>query len=99
MKSLLIIAALAVACAIGIATTCASSFHPNLVPAQGEMKEQSFSAPRLWAQEFTTQQGWGIDYPRTLADINGDKRQDVVGFGNDGVWLGTSNGTGFSPAF
>jgi FG-GAP-like repeat len=34
-----------------------------------------------------------------LADVNGDNRQDVVGFGHDGVWLATSTGTSFSLAF
>jgi hypothetical protein len=67
------------------------------VAAQGA--EQSFFAPETWAQEFTVQQGWGYDHPRLLADVNADNRQDVVGFGNDGVWIGTSTGTIFSPAF
>ncbi|MCC5608455.1 hypothetical protein LC612_17085 [Nostoc sp. CHAB 5834] len=39
-------------------------------------------------------------YPRQLADVNGDSRADIVGFGYDNVFvsLGQSNGT-FSEAF
>jgi len=61
--------------------------------------EQSFYAPEPWAQELTYQQGWGPEDPRMLADVNGDRRQDVVGFGYDGVWLATSNGADFNPGF
>ncbi len=43
---------------------------------------------------------WTSDdrFPRLLADVNGDGRADIVGFGNDGVFvsLGTSDGT-FAP--
>lgn len=43
-------------------------------------------------------QGWRIDHhPRFLADVNGDRRMDVVGFGDDGVWVATSTGDGFAP--
>ena len=45
--------------------------------------------------------GWTSDdrYPRHLADVNGDGRADIVGFGNDGAFvaLGNSNGT-FAPS-
>jgi hypothetical protein len=61
--------------------------------------EQSFSTPETWTQEMSPQQGWGIQNPRVLADVNGDKRQDLVGFGTDGVWVAYSTGTGFSPRF
>jgi hypothetical protein len=67
--------------------------------AQEATAEQSFYAPEKWAQQLTRTQGWGPEYPRMLADVNGDKRQDVVGFGDDGVWTATSNGSSFSPAF
>jgi phospholipase C len=45
-------------------------------------------------------QGWRIDqHPRFVADITGDGRPDVVGFGNDGVFVGLSNGDGtFQPS-
>src|SRR5207253_5242079 len=35
-----------------------------------------------------------------LGDLNGDGRKDIVGFGNDGVWVAYSTGTGFtSPVY
>ena len=46
--------------------------------------------------------GWTSQdrYPRMLADVNGDGRADIVGFGNGGVLvsLATSNG-GFGPSY
>src|SRR5688572_28285979 len=44
--------------------------------------------------------GWRVDrHPRFLADVTGDGRSDVVGFGNAGVWIARSNGDGtFQPA-
>jgi hypothetical protein len=43
---------------------------------------------------------WTIaDHPRTLADVNGDGRDDIVGFGNAGVWVALADGAGgFAPA-
>jgi hypothetical protein len=34
--------------------------------------------------------GWGVDqHPRFLADLTGDGRADIVGFGGDGVRITT----------
>ena len=45
--------------------------------------------------------GWSSDtsYPRRLADVNGDGRDDVIGFGEGGVFvaLGQLNGTFATP--
>ncbi|QIL01965.1 hypothetical protein G7078_03620 [Sphingomonas sinipercae] len=45
--------------------------------------------------------GWGSDniFHRELADVNGDGRADIVGFGASGVWvaLGTTTGTFTAP--
>jgi hypothetical protein len=72
----------------------------HLAPQQGEAADQSFFAPSSWAQEITYEKGWDLTkHPRLLADVNGDGRQDVVGFGNDGVWIATSSGVRFIPAF
>jgi hypothetical protein len=79
---------------------------PTIVPAQSEFAidlsaatEQSFLAPEIWAREFTTEQRWGYEHPRLLADVNRDGKQDIVAFGDNGVWLGTSTGQAFAPAF
>ena len=39
--------------------------------------------------------GWRVDkHPRFLADLTGDGRADIIGFGNDGVWIALNNGNG-----
>jgi hypothetical protein len=40
-------------------------------------------------------------YPRGLADVNGDGRADIVGFGADGVYVALATGGGHfaSPTF
>ncbi|GAA5028990.1 hypothetical protein GCM10011506_16920 [Marivirga lumbricoides] len=41
--------------------------------------------------------GWEVSkHPRTIADVNGDGKADIVGFGNDEVFVALSTGTGFS---
>jgi fibronectin type III domain protein len=65
-----------------------------------QLTDHSFLVPETWVHDFSREQGWAPEYPRTLADVNADKAQDVVGFGIDGVWLSTSTGTSFNnPVF
>jgi Ca2+-binding RTX toxin-like protein len=67
----------------------------------------TFNAPIVGLSgEFTPQGGgWTSfdQYPRQLADVNGDGRADIIGFGRDTVYvsLGQTNGTfnGFITAF
>ena len=50
--------------------------------------------------DWDTPGGWRVDkHPRVLADITGDGRADIVGFGDDGVWTARStfNGTFLDP--
>ncbi len=51
--------------------------------------------------DFGFDQGWRVDrHPRLLADLTGDKRADIVGFGNAGVYVALSTGNGafsFTP--
>src|SRR5438045_4027296 len=61
--------------------------------------DQSFVKPQPWSTEMTYERGWTGENPRMLADVNGDGKQDLVGFGYDGVWLATSTGTQFNAAF
>jgi hypothetical protein len=44
--------------------------------------------------------GWRVEkHPRMLADVSGDGRADIVGFGDAGVWVACNTGTGaFQPA-
>ena len=39
--------------------------------------------------------GWRVEkHPRFLADLTGDGRADIVGFGDAGVWVALNNGDG-----
>ncbi|HAX77912.1 MAG TPA: hypothetical protein DCY88_19240, partial [Cyanobacteria bacterium UBA11372] len=53
------------------------------------------------ADNFTKNDGGWItqnDYPRQLADVNGDGRDDIVGFGFDAVFVSLANSDGtFNP--
>jgi hypothetical protein len=52
----------------------------------------TFTTPQLVVPNFGYDAGgWRIEqHPRFLADTTGDGRADIVGFGNDGVWISRS---------
>lgn len=54
--------------------------------------------PKLWGPIFTPLQGWQPErWPRMLADVNGDGRDDLLGFDDAGCQVALSTGGGFSP--
>jgi hypothetical protein len=57
-----------------------------------------FNEPSLWIADFGFASGWrrGL-HERTLADVNGDGRAHIVGFGNEGVYVALSSGSSFGP--
>ncbi|CAM3255570.1 Repeat domain-containing protein [Paracoccus aminovorans] len=58
-----------------------------------------FAASAVWSAEFSGAAGWSVmRHERMLADANGDGRADIVGFGEDGVRVALSTGTGFAAA-
>lgn len=58
------------------------------------------AAPKLVAANFSIEQGWQVgQHPRILADLTGDGLSDIVGFGNDGVWIALCSGGGDSTGF
>ena len=66
--------------------------HPSVVtPPRYDTR-----APQLVVGNFGyTAGGWRVDrHPRFLADLTGDRRADIVGFGNAGVWVSLNNGNG-----
>jgi hypothetical protein len=59
-------------------------------------QNESFSLDEkeIWLADFV----WPADFDRTLADVNGDGKDDVVGFNNNhGVYVALSTGNGFGP--
>ena len=45
--------------------------------------------------QFTYSHGWRVDkHVRTLANVAGEGRADIVGFGNEGVYVAINNGNG-----
>ena len=55
----------------------------------------TFQAPRLATDLGGSNSGWQVDkHPRFLADLTGDGRAGIVGFGDDGVWVALNNGDG-----
>jgi secreted trypsin-like serine protease len=58
-----------------------------------------FNDASKWSPSFDLSHGWTVaEYERTVGDVNGDGRDDLVGFGLDGVYVALSNGTNaFGP--
>ena len=56
----------------------------------------TFQAPQFVLADLGFEAGgWRVEkHPRFLADITGDGRADIVGFGDAGVWTALSNGDG-----
>ena len=58
------------------------------------------SSPHSWSSTTSAvSSGWRVEqHPRFLADLTGDGRADIVGFGDAGVWTALNNGDGtFQP--
>jgi len=56
----------------------------------------TFQAPKLVLKDFGYNAGgWRVaKNPRLIADLTGNKAGDIVGFGNDGVYVAINNGDG-----
>jgi len=56
----------------------------------------TFQPPNVVLADFGYQAGgWRVDrHPRFVADLTGDGRADIIGFGDAGVWTALGNGDG-----
>ncbi|KAJ2925171.1 hypothetical protein H1R20_g11913, partial [Candolleomyces eurysporus] len=55
----------------------------------------TFKEGPLAVKDFGADAGWQVDkHPRFVADVNGDGRGDIVGFGDAGVHVAIGNGDG-----
>ena len=70
------------------------------VSASLNQGNDKFGPVNLVVENFGTNQGWRVDqHPRYIADLTGDGRGDIIGFGNAGVFVSYNNGNGtFQPA-
>ncbi|WP_299537303.1 FG-GAP-like repeat-containing protein, partial [uncultured Streptomyces sp.] len=70
-------------------------FGPQGVVVARGRDDGTFEPSRLVLNDYGQAQGWtGEKHPRILADVTGDGTPDIVGFGNEGVWVSHNNGDG-----
>ncbi|MFH1085586.1 MAG: VCBS repeat-containing protein, partial [Chloroflexota bacterium] len=60
-----------------------------------------FGTPQIWIKHFGSDASAGgytsfDQFPRTVGDVNGDGKADVVAFGNLATWVSLSTGTSFA---
>jgi hypothetical protein len=59
----------------------------------------TFQAPKKVVDNFAYEAGgWRVEkHPRFLADLTGDKRADIIGFGTAGTWTSLNGGNAVYP--
>ncbi|MEM1319465.1 MAG: VCBS repeat-containing protein [Bacteroidota bacterium] len=59
----------------------------------------SFDTQRMCFEEFNYAQGWSpAKYPIAMGDVNGDGKEDIIGFKDDRVYVALSDGRCFGSA-
>ncbi|GAA3185933.1 MULTISPECIES: FG-GAP-like repeat-containing protein [Streptomyces] len=70
-------------------------FGPQGVVVSRGRGDGTFEPAKLVLNDFGHAQGWtGGKHLRLLADVTGDGNPDIVGFGDEGVWVSHSRGDG-----
>ncbi|MEV0924493.1 FG-GAP-like repeat-containing protein [Streptomyces spongiicola] len=70
-------------------------FGPQGVVVSPGRGDGTFEPARLVLNDFGLAQGWtGLRHLRLLADVTGDGTPDIVGFGDEGVWVSHNRGDG-----
>jgi len=83
----------------GVSNLCVPSPPPSSPPPPAAAFATSFGGRHSGITNFAVSAGgWSSynTYPRMIGDVNGDKKDDVVGFGADHVFVSLATGTGFS---
>jgi hypothetical protein len=63
-----------------------------------DIYEDTSNGITRWIDDYGTDDGWSDQnyYPRAVADVNGDGYDDVIGFGQEAVWVSLSTGSSFA---
>ncbi|WP_062650691.1 FG-GAP-like repeat-containing protein [Streptomyces maremycinicus] len=70
-------------------------FGPHGVVVARGHGDGTFEPSKLVLNDFGTAQGWTAEkHLRFLADVTGDGSPDIVGFGDEGVWVSHNRGDG-----
>ncbi len=70
-------------------------FGPQGVVVARGRGDGSFEPAKLVLNDFGIAQGWtGKKHLRLLADVTGDGNPDIIGFGDEGVWVSHNRGDG-----
>ncbi|WP_411074083.1 FG-GAP-like repeat-containing protein [Streptomyces sp. cmx-4-7] len=81
--------------ATGDGTADVVGFGPHGVVVARGLGDGTFEPSKLVLNDFGTAQGWTPEkHLRFLADVTGDGNPDIVGFGDEGVWVSHNLGDG-----
>ncbi|WP_422090048.1 FG-GAP repeat domain-containing protein [Tenacibaculum ovolyticum] len=62
-------------------------------------KTKLLSNAKIWSNDYVESKRWRVNqHPRMLGDINGDGKDDIVAFGDNGIYVSLSNGSAFSSS-
>jgi hypothetical protein len=71
---------------------------PDCVWSSVNQGAMGFDEPPFAVVAFEANAGWRVDkHPRMVTDLTGAGRADIIGFGDDGVWVSLGNDGAFQP--